>query len=472
MGFSAPVFEAGAEKPAPDIARKIKGRASHGLREEFPQLHKLPSLWIHRTFYSTTGNVRAETIHKVHREAKQNLMLIYEYKVDATKVQFAAIDEAIRVVQFIRNKCLRLWIDERGITKNDLQCYCAVLARSYSFASRLNSQARQASADRAWFAIQRFYENCKNKKPGKKGYPKFQHANRSVEYKQTGWKLEPDGRHITFTDRCGIGRLRLVGNKDQQIEAFPTEQIKRVRIVHRADGYYVQFGVQAERKVEHVATSKQIGIDVGLKAYYTDSEGNTVENPRHYRKAEQKLKRLHRLVSRKKKGSKNRRRARQKLAKGYLKVQRQREDFARKQANALVTSHDLIAYEHLQIRNMVKNRHLAKSIHDAGWGTFLQWVKYYGVLHDVPVIAIAPQFTSQECSACGTVVKKSLSVRTHICTGCGVVLDRDHNAALNILAKALAGTLGHRETAVSTENASGQTASTRRSVWKTSKWAG
>jgi putative transposase len=293
-------------------------------------------------------------------------MLTSEYKVDGTKRQHAAIDEAIRVVQFIRNKCLRLWMDERNISANDLQAYCAVLAHTFPFAARLNSQARQASADRAWFAISRFYDNCQNHKPGKKGYPKFQHDNRSVEYKTTGWKLEDDGRHIRFTDGCGIGRLRLVGNPKQQIETFPIKQIKRVRLVRRADGYYVQFCVKAERKIKHVSTGKQVGIDVGLKAFYTDSEGNTVQNPRHYRKAENKLKRLHRQLSRKKKGSHNRKKARQALAKGYLKVNRQREDFARKTANTLVTSHDLIAYEDLQIRNMVRNHHLAKSIHDAG----------------------------------------------------------------------------------------------------------
>src|SRR5947208_11082776 len=91
-------------------------------------------------------------------------------------------------------------------------------------------------------------------------------------------------------------------------------------------------------------------------------------------------------------------------------------------------------YQDLQIRNLVRNRHLAKSIHDAGWGQFLAWVKYYGMIHSIPVIVVAPQFTSQACSACGAMVKKSLSVRTHICPRCGVVLDRDQNAALNILA--------------------------------------
>lgn len=373
-------------------------------------------------------------------------MLIYEYKLDGTKQQYAAIDEAIRLVQFVRNKCLCLWMDEQGIRKNDLQCYCAVLAKAFPFAARLNSQARQASADRAWFAICRFYEQCKNQKPGKKGYPRFQHDNRSVEYKQIGWKLEPDGKHITFTDGCGIGRLHLVGNPKQQIAAFPPKHIKRVRLLHRADGYYVQFGVQAERVIEHIPTGKAIGIDVGLNAYYTDSEGHTVENPRPYRQAEKQLKRMQRRLSRKKKGSKNRQKARQHLARAHLKVQRQREDFARKQANALISSHDLIAFEDLKIRNMVKNHHLAKSIHDAGWGVFLSWVRYYGAVHDIPVIAVASQFTSQQCSGCLTLVKKSLSVRTHVCTTCGVVLDRDHNAACNILAKALERTVGHTGT--------------------------
>jgi putative transposase len=255
-------------------------------------------------------------------------VLIYEYKLDGSTAQYAAIDEAIRVVQFIRNKCLRLWMDERGINTNDLQCYCATLAKEYPFATRLNSQARQASADRAWSAISRFHDNCKTRKPGKKGYLRFQHDNRSVEYKQTGWKLEPDGKHIIFTDGCGIGRLQLVGNPGQQIEAFPITRLKRVRIVKRADGYYVQFAVKGDRVIEHVPTGKYGGIDVGLNAYYTDSEGNTIANPRYLRKAEKTLKRLHRRLSRKQNASANRRKARKRLAKGYLKVQRQREDFA------------------------------------------------------------------------------------------------------------------------------------------------
>ncbi len=388
-------------------------------------------------------------------------MLIFEYKIDANKAQYAAIEEAIRVVQFIRNKAVCLWMDGRGINRTHLQCVCATLAQEYPFVARLNSQARQASADRAWFAICRFYDNCKNKKPGKKGYPRFQHDNRSVEYKQTGWKLDDDGNHLTFTDHMDIGRVRLVGNKKQHIEAFPVKHIKRVRIVRRADGYYAQFSVQAERHVEHVPTGKQVGIDLGLKEFLTDSQGNTVANPRHLRKAEKRLKKLHRRLSRTQKKSQNRKKARKRLAKAYLKVQRQREDFARKTANALISSHDRIAYERLKICNLVKNRKLAKSINDASWGRFLWWLSYYGKVHAIPVIAVEPAFTSQDCSGCGTRVKKSLSVRTHICSGCGLVLDRDHNAALNILEKACR-TGGQSETGPSPDgqNASGQAATT------------
>jgi putative transposase len=371
-------------------------------------------------------------------------MLVLEYKLDAATAQYARMDEAIRSAQFVRNTCLRLWMDVPGTTANDLQVHCSQLAKDFVFAANLNSQARQASADRAWQAISRFYANCKAKIPGKKGYPRFQHDNRSVEYKVTGWKLDPDGRHLTFTDGCGIGRVRLVGTRS--IETFPLDRVKRVRLVRRADGYYAQFCIEAERKVEHFPSGKQVGIDLGLKVFYTDSDGKTVQNPRFLRKGESRIRRLHRQVSRKydpkrrkakQPQSHNYRKAQQKLAKAHLQVQRQREDFARKRASALVSSHDLIAHEHLQIRNLVRNHRLAKSLHDAAWGRFLLWVAYYAKLHGIPVIAVPPQYTTQACSGCGTLVQKTLSTRTHVCWHCGLVLDRDENAARIILALAL-----------------------------------
>lgn len=373
-------------------------------------------------------------------------MLIYEYKVRLCLNQRQAIDAAIRTTQFIRNKALRRWMDGQSVGRADLQALCADLAQEFPFAATLNSMARQAAADRAWQAIARFYENCQKKRPGKQGYPKgypkgypqFQKDNRSVEYKTSGWKLERDGKRLTFTDRMNIGTVRLVGTR--AIETFPVGQIKRVRLVKRADGYYVQFAVQAERQMPHTPTGSAVGIDVGLKVFLTDSNGGAVANPRYLRKAEQQLKRFHRRVSRKKQGSRNRTKARQHLAKGYLKVSRQRKDFAAKTAKTLIQSHDVVAYEDLKITHLVRNRQLAKSISDAAWGIFLGWLRYYGKIATVPVVAVPPAYTSQECSGvlpdgtrCQTRVQKTLSMRTHVCPRCGLVLDRDENAARNIL---------------------------------------
>jgi len=309
--------------------------------------------------------------------------------------------------------------------------------------------------ERAIFAIQRFFANCKAKKPGKKGYPQFKKHTRSLEYKTTGWKLSADKKSLTFIDGFEAGTFKLVGSRDLHFYA-PTE-IKRVRVVRRADGYYVQLCISVERTEEAVPTGKSIGIDVGLNHFYTDSNENTVPNPRYLRKSEKALKRAQKRVSRKKKGSKNRKKAINRLGKKHLKVGRQRKDFAVKTALCVVKSSDFVAYEDLQVRNMVKNYKLAKSISDAAWSQFAQWLQYFGKVYGKTVIAVAPMYTSQDCSACGNAVKKSLSVRTHVCS-CGAVLDRDHNAALNILAKGLkqAGivlnTVGHTEI-----NAWGQT---------------
>uniref|UniRef100_UPI00257B50A7 RNA-guided endonuclease InsQ/TnpB family protein n=1 Tax=Candidatus Cyanaurora vandensis TaxID=2714958 RepID=UPI00257B50A7 len=358
-------------------------------------------------------------------------MLVLELKLVAAPEQFALIDEAIRTFQFIRNKALRYWIDTKGATKYDLNKQCAILAKEFAWANKLNSMARQSAAERAWSAVSRFFDNCKKNIVGKKGYPKFQKDNRSVEYKTTGWKLSDERRFLTITDGFDMGKLKLLGTRD--LRTYSKEQIKRVRLVRRADGYYAQFCVDVERNEDLTPTGKTIGLDMGLESFYTDSNGVKVENPRYLRKAEKQLKRAQRRLSRKAKGSKNRIKARKRLGRQHLKVSRQRKDFAIKTARCVVQSNDLVAIEDLKVRNMVKNHHLAKSISDASWSMFRAWLEYYGKVMGRIVIAMAPHYTSQECSSCHVIVKKSLSTRTHTCQ-CGCVLDRDHNAALNILA--------------------------------------
>jgi putative transposase len=252
-------------------------------------------------------------------------MVILEFKLKGTSRQYQALDEAIRTTQFIRNKCVRLWQDTPGTTPADLNKYCHVLAQEYAFVRRLNSMARQAAAERAAAAITRFYKRCKDKKPGKKGYPRFQKDCRSAEYKTSGWKLDELRRHLTVTDGLGLGTFTLHGTRD--LLGYALRAIKRVRLVRRADGYYAQFAVDAERHVTVEPTGKAVGIDLGLTTFYTDSEGEDKENPRLLRRSERALKRLGRKVSRKVKGSQNRAKARIKLARKHLQVQRQRRDF-------------------------------------------------------------------------------------------------------------------------------------------------
>jgi putative transposase len=354
-------------------------------------------------------------------------MIVYEFKLKGKTKQYQAIDDAIRTSQFIRNKCLRYWMENIGVSGYDLNKYTARLAKEFSFANELNSTARQASAERCWAGISRFFENCKKKAPGKKGFPKFKKNQRSVEYKKSGWKLSDDKKTITFTDKKGMGTFRLIGTYD--LHFYQIEQIQRVRLIKRADGYYCQFCINVDVKQTLEPTGRNIGLDVGLNHFYTDSEGNKVDNPRYLRKAEKRLKRLQRRVSKKVKGSKNRRRAINRLGRQHLRVSRQRKDFAVKAARCVVMSSDIVAFEDLKVRNMVKNRHLAKSISDVAWSQFREWIQYFALKFGKVAVAVPPHCTSQNCSKCGATVKKSLSVRTHVCK-CGAVLDRDENAAI------------------------------------------
>ena len=383
-------------------------------------------------------------------------MLIFEFKAYGKREQFNAVDEAIKTVQFIRNKALRFWMDNQKVNKFDLNKYSAILAKEFPFCDELNSMARQSSAERAWSGISRFYDNCKKKTPGRKGFPQFQKDNRSVEYKTSGWKLAEDRKSITFTDKKGIGKLKLKGTRD--LHFYSLTQIKRVRLVKRADGYYAQFCIQIDRSEAIEITGNTIGLDVGLKEFYTDSSGVTVENPRFLRKGERRLKKAQRQVSKRVKGSKNRRKARVILGKCHLKISRQRKDFAIKLARCVIQSNDCVAYEDLRIKNMVKNHCLAKCINDVSWYMFRVWLEYFGKVFGRITIAVPPNGTSQECSSCGTIVKKSLSTRTHVCS-CGCVLDRDRNAARNILRRGLS-TVGHTGTWGNTLNACGEMTAT------------
>jgi putative transposase len=378
-------------------------------------------------------------------------LFVLEYKVRQPKPnQVQSIEEAIRTTQFVRNKVLRYWMDNRGVGKTELFRYNTQLRAEYSFVKELNSHACQTAVERTLRAINRFYDNCQKQIKGKKGYPRFKKNTHSVEYKISGWKLSSCYKRITFTDKKGIGELKLIGSRD--LNYFQPDQIKRTRIIRKSDGYYVQFSIKLDPR-DTVPTLKPTqeccGLDVGLKYFVAESSGEIEPIPQFYRQAEKQLNRLNKRKSRKFRigipQSHNYRKARERYARKHLDISRQREEFCKRVALRLVKSKDLIAYENLNIKGMVKNRKLAKSISDAGWYLFRRWLEYFAYKYGKIAIAVPPYNTSQECSNCGQIVKKALSTRTHICHHCGFVADRDVNAALNILQRGLS-TLGHSET--------------------------
>jgi putative transposase len=370
-------------------------------------------------------------------------------------------------------------MDHRGVGKTELFRYNTRLRKEFKFVQDLNSHACQVGIERILRAINRFYENCKLNKPGKKGYPRFKKNTRSVEYKISGWKLSENRKYITFTDKKGIGRLKLIGSRN--LNYFQPEQIKRVRIVRRADGYYVQFCIALDPRdiVPKMEPSHaSVGLDLGIKYFFALSNGKTEPNPQFYRKSERQLNRANRKKSKKfRKGSaqtQNYIKARQRYSRKHLRVSRQREEFAKRVALRLIQSNDLVAYEDLNVKGLVKNRRLSKSISDAGWSQFSRmqapgaaatasifrrWLEYFGYKYGKATVAVPPHNTSQNCSNCGEKrcdpaalqaakerapreVQKSLSTRTHICPHCNYVEDRDVNAAKNILQLGLT-TVGH-----------------------------
>jgi len=388
-------------------------------------------------------------------------VLVMEYKAVINTIQETAINEAIRTSQFVRNKVLRYWMDNtrcaasasgyRGVGKKELYRYNTQIRDEFKFVKDLNSHACQASVENVERAIHRFFDNCKKGKPGKKGYPRFKKHSRSVEYKQSGWKLHPTKRRITFTDKKGIGEVKLLGKWD--IHTFDKKLIKRVRIVKRADGFYVQFCVKVAHAQSSPPTDAQVGIDVGLEYFYSDSNGNHEPNPRFLRFAEQDIKRSQRNIYKKKKGSTGRRKARGIYARKHLRVTRQRNEHAKRLARNLCLVNAKVVLEDLNVSGLVRNHKLAKSIVDASWYNFRQWLEYFGKKFGREIIAVPPHYTSQECSNCGAKVQKSLSTRTHSCPHCGHVEQRDVNAAKVILSRATTG--GHPGS-----NASGDVSST------------
>lgn len=302
--------------------------------------------------------------------------------------------------------------------------------RSFCKNSELYSQVGQALVERLNDATWRMVEL---RKQGRQcGFPRFKSFDRmnSLNYPQSGFKLE-EKLNVTPFGLINIKKHREIDGK-----------IKTLTIKLEPTGkWFATFSAETQGKVPKPNTGSAIGIDLGLKTFMAFSDGTTIKNPRHLRKHEERLAHFQRRLSRKKKGSRNRRKARFTVARAYEKIANARMDFLHKISTNLVNSYSFIALEKLASQEMAEQR-FGKSINDAGWGMFARMIAYKAEEAGCKVVFVNPENTSQECSNCHKIVRKDLSVRTHECPHCGLVLDRDFNAARNILKRATAGIAG------------------------------
>lgn len=287
----------------------------------------------------------------------------------------------------------------------------------------VHSQVLQEVVKRVDLAYQAFFRRVKDGEDP--GYPRFKGYGRydSFTYTQSGFSLKP-------------GRLWLskIGDIKIKLHRPITGEIKRLNIRRMPTGkWFVSFLVEVEPDEPLAKTGLSIGVDVGLKSFITLSNGDRIDNPRFFVHEEQDLAKAQRKLSKAEKGTPERTRALKVVRRVHERITNKRGDFVQKLSLKLVESYDLIVFEDLNIRGMVKNHCLAKHIADAAWNKLITTTSYKAEWAGKRVELVNPNGTSQICSGCGQVVQKDLSERVHHCPFCGLTLDRDHNAAINIL---------------------------------------
>jgi putative transposase len=289
---------------------------------------------------------------------------------------------------------------------------------------KVHSQVLQNIAGRIRLGYDNFF--ARRKVGLRAGLPRFRKYGRykSITYPQFGFRVE--GNRLLLSK---IGAIRIRQHRDIQ------GQIKTLTVKRMPSGkWYACFSCVVEAQPREKPL-EDIGIDVGLHSYAVLSDGVRIENPRFYRKSEKKLGLLQRGLSRKERGSRNWVKAKTRVARLHEKIGNRRTDFLHKASREIADAYETVYFEDLKIGNMVKNYCLAKSIGDAGWGRFIGMIAYKEEESGGKLIKVNPKGTTQKCSRCGEKVKKTLSDRIHECPHCGLVMDRDLNAALNILAR-------------------------------------
>ncbi len=352
------------------------------------------------------------------------LLRSWEYRLYPSKIQEKELNKYLVECKNVWNSLLE-YVKERY--KKTGRAPIRQELYSKTKGTLLFSQTAQNVADRLYKSIRGMQSR---KKAGlKAGFPRFKPIERikSFTYPQFGFTLN------NKLQLSGISSINI--RKHREIEGkIKTLTIKK----YSSEKWFAIFTSETEKTLEKREEKPLVGIDLGIEHFAYLSDGNVVKNPSHLKKAEHKLKCANRLLSKKKKGSKNRFKAKHCLAISYEKLVNKRKDFLHKASRMLADSYSLVAMENLETGKMSRS-FLAKSILDCGWAEFARMLAYKAEEAGCKVVLVNTAGTTRECSQCGSVKKKTLAERWHSCA-CGASMHRDLNAAINILRRATAGT--------------------------------
>ena len=365
------------------------------------------------------------------------MLLSQKYKIFPTKAQKEMLERWLQYCRQTYNSALldkqRKYKENKQLyTRSDMQKQQVIDKKRYPFLKEVPSQPLQEVFLRLKKAYDGFFRGDTN-------YPKLKTYKdyNSLTFPQFGFKS--NGKHrfaMSFADNGNLYNKQL-GEIEIHLHRLIEGTIKQLILKRQSKRWYAIFSVERQVVPSSIVMENAIGIDVGLNKYAVLSNGVVFENPRFLLQKEKQLRKAQRNLSKKKKDSANYKKQVERIQILHEKVGNQRKDFLHKLSFHLTQMYSVICIENLDIRSMVRNRKVSKAISDAGWGTFRRMLLYKCEKFGGLLVKVAPAYTSQDCSSCGNRVKKSLSIRTHICTKCGTMLDRDYNASLNILRKGL-----------------------------------
>ena len=364
-------------------------------------------------------------------ERGQLVILTYRYRLLPLKSQHRVLERLCEAQRQLYNAALQERIDcysKTGKTRTYIdQCKALTQCRrELPDMGELPVNLQRWTLKRLDDAFSGFFRRLKARN-GLAGFPRFRGKSRWEAFGFAEFSgIRFDGKRLRFTGMPGGLKLHLH-------RSLPDGADIRSCVFRRdRRGWHVCLAVAVEA-AERRSVASAVGVDLGLKVFAYCSDNVVIPNPRIARRAEKELRLRQRALSRCTRGSNGRRKVRAQVARLHSKIADTRNTWLHQQSAALIKRADLIAVEDLKVSNMVRHPALARSISDASWSKFVSMLDYKAEKAGGHLVRVDPRNTSQKCSGCGELVPKSLAVRTHTCPSCGLVIDRDHNASLNIL---------------------------------------